>query len=322
MGRRKEDDDDNPKPKKRGDLQQQPSTSGSAHLTSTEDIGQGDVPRRPPRPPKSRASSSRKETTEERESPEPEKFMSSRKPPRLSPLKPLPKPRRRGSQSQGESPSVLLVSGEGSEDEQEKSRGDPSQDDDELEEILPPRKSPKSRQTKGQGQKIKKGKIPKGHSQATKVTTGGTAMEQAAAQFINLKECGDLPKVESCGRGHYFSTVYNFKEPLPSFKIRARLLKYPTFNDQQLWTEEKMRVVDDRVFEWQEKVFSRFEVKKYQKLDNCITEQERKYHKQLSTPTRRGKQAVGKYLYTYVTDDLYVAKKVKKNIPEVVKTIG
>ncbi|ODN00755.1 Meckel syndrome type 1 protein [Orchesella cincta] len=133
--------------------------------------------------------------------------------------------------------------------------------------------------------------------------------EEEVTKFINKKDLQHLPRVEPGKGGNFFATAYNYYDkPVGHLKVRARLLKYPTFSNQNGWPGD-FAVIDDRTFGWQEKVFSKSEVKRYQKLENCTTEQEKRYQEEINHP-----DALGNFLYSYVTSDSYVLKKKLKTL--------
>ena len=57
---------------------------------------------------------------------------------------------------------------------------------------------------------------------------------------------------------------------------------------------------EDRIFGWQEKVFSPFEVNFYSEETNCLTECQKVYYRQIKERSIEGSQ-----LYTYTQNDSY-----------------
>ncbi|CAL8100985.1 unnamed protein product [Orchesella dallaii] len=152
----------------------------------------------------------------------------------------------------------------------------------------------------------KKGKP---HEKRPEIKEPGVDLQNDSKEevFINKNELQHLPRVEAGKNGNFFATAYNYYDkPVSQVKVRARLLKYPTFSNQNGWPGD-FAVIDDRTFGWQEKVFSKAEAKRYQKLENCTTEQEKVYHEEIKHP-----DAIGNFLYSYVAQDSYVLKKKSK----------
>ncbi|KOC65817.1 Meckel syndrome type 1 protein like protein [Habropoda laboriosa] len=102
---------------------------------------------------------------------------------------------------------------------------------------------------------------------------------------------------------------YKVKEPINNFKIRVKIVQQRSLLVELLENEGDTRdsnflEEEDRTFNWQEKVFSPFELSFYSEEKNCLSECQKEYYRQIKEKDIQGSQ-----LYTYTQNDLYYAEK-------------
>lgn len=94
----------------------------------------------------------------------------------------------------------------------------------------------------------------------------------------------------------YLLYVYCFRVKIVQQKpLLAELLENEEDTRDSNFLEE-----EDRIFNWQEKVFSPFEVSFYSKETNCLTESQKAYYQEI-----KEKNILGSRLYTYTQNDSY-----------------
>ncbi|KOX71627.1 Meckel syndrome type 1 protein [Melipona quadrifasciata] len=98
---------------------------------------------------------------------------------------------------------------------------------------------------------------------------------------------------------------YKVKEPISNFKIRVKIVQQRPLLAELLENEGDTRdsnflEEEDRIFGWQEKVFSPFEVSFYSEETNCLTECQKVYYRQIKERSIEGSQ-----LYTHTQNDSY-----------------
>ncbi|XP_050474086.1 tectonic-like complex member MKS1 [Bombus huntii] len=98
---------------------------------------------------------------------------------------------------------------------------------------------------------------------------------------------------------------YKVKEPISNFKIRVKIVQQRPLLAELLENEGDTRdsnflKEEDRIFNWQEKVFSPFELSFYSEETNCLTECQKAYYRQI-----KEKNIEGSHLYTYTQNDSY-----------------
>ncbi|XP_029045086.2 Meckel syndrome type 1 protein-like isoform X1 [Osmia bicornis bicornis] len=98
---------------------------------------------------------------------------------------------------------------------------------------------------------------------------------------------------------------YKVKEPIGNFKLRVKIVQQRPLLADLLENEGDTRdsnflEEEDRIFSWQEKVFSPFEATFYSDQNNCLTEQQKLYYQQIKDNDIQGSQ-----LYTYTKNDSY-----------------
>ncbi|PBC30817.1 Meckel syndrome type [Apis cerana cerana] len=98
---------------------------------------------------------------------------------------------------------------------------------------------------------------------------------------------------------------YKVKEPINNFKIRVKIVQQRPLLAELLENEGDTRdsnflEEEDRIFNWQEKVFSPFEVNFYSNETNCLTESQKAYYQEI-----KEKNIEGSRLYTYTQNDSY-----------------
>ncbi|XP_076387908.1 Meckel syndrome, type 1 isoform X2 [Megachile rotundata] len=98
---------------------------------------------------------------------------------------------------------------------------------------------------------------------------------------------------------------YKVKEPINNFKLRVKIVQQRPLLADLLENEGDTRdsnflEEEDRIFSWQEKVFSPFEATFYNDESNCLTEQQKIYYQQIKENDIQGSQ-----LYTYTQHDSY-----------------
>ncbi|XP_043684684.1 Meckel syndrome type 1 protein-like isoform X2 [Vespula pensylvanica] len=98
---------------------------------------------------------------------------------------------------------------------------------------------------------------------------------------------------------------YRVKEPIRNFKIRVRVAQQKSLLADLFDTENDTRdpnylEEDERIFRWQEKIFSPFEIEFYNDEKNCVKESQRKYHELI-----KEKNLQASRLYTYTETDTY-----------------
>ncbi|CAK9808776.1 Tectonic-like complex member MKS1 [Anthophora quadrimaculata] len=102
---------------------------------------------------------------------------------------------------------------------------------------------------------------------------------------------------------------YKVKEPINNFKIRVKIVQQRPLLVELLENEGDTRdsnflEEEDRIFNWQEKVFSPFEISFYSEKTNCLSECQKEYYQQIKEKNIQGSQ-----LYTYTQSDSYYAEK-------------
>ncbi|CAL7949338.1 unnamed protein product [Xylocopa violacea] len=98
---------------------------------------------------------------------------------------------------------------------------------------------------------------------------------------------------------------YKVKEPIGNLKIRVRIVQRKPLLAELLGNEGDTRdsnflEEEDRIFNWQQKVFSRFEVSFYSVEGNCLTECQKLYYREIKEKNLEGSQ-----LYSYTENDSY-----------------
>ncbi|XP_017875236.2 Meckel syndrome type 1 protein homolog isoform X1 [Ceratina calcarata] len=102
---------------------------------------------------------------------------------------------------------------------------------------------------------------------------------------------------------------YKVKEPINNFKIRVRIVQQRPLLAELLENEgdnardTNFLEEEDRIFGWQQKVFSPFEVNFYSEEANCLTESQKLYHRQIKET-----DITGSLLYTFTQNDPYYSK--------------
>ncbi|OAD52457.1 Meckel syndrome type 1 protein [Eufriesea mexicana] len=101
---------------------------------------------------------------------------------------------------------------------------------------------------------------------------------------------------------------YKVKEPISNFKIRVKIVQQRPLLAELLENEGDTRdsnflEEEDHIFNWQEKVFSPFEVSFYSDETNCLTECQKVYYQQIKEENIEGSQ-----LYTYTQNDSYYSR--------------
>lgn len=103
---------------------------------------------------------------------------------------------------------------------------------------------------------------------------------------------------------------YRVKEPIDNLKIRVGVVQQRSPLAELLADESEggetrdsnFLEEKDRIFSWQEKVFSPFEIDFYADEKNCLTDHQREYHQRI-----RDEQLQGDQLYSYTENDSYYA---------------
>ncbi|XP_076750072.1 Meckel syndrome, type 1 [Xylocopa sonorina] len=98
---------------------------------------------------------------------------------------------------------------------------------------------------------------------------------------------------------------YKVKEPIGNLKIRVKIVQRKPLLAELLGNEGDTRdsnflEEEDRILNWQEKVFSPSEVSFYSEEGNCLTECQKFYHREI-----KEKNLEGSRLYTYTENDSY-----------------
>ncbi|KAL2734891.1 Meckel syndrome type 1 protein [Vespula maculifrons] len=109
---------------------------------------------------------------------------------------------------------------------------------------------------------------------------------------------------------------YRVKEPIRNFKIRSlhyaaiehslvrvaqqKSLLADLFDTENDTRDPNYLEEDERIFRWQEKIFSPFEIEFYNDEKNCVNESQRKYHELI-----KEKNLQASRLYTYTETDTY-----------------
>ncbi|XP_029169917.1 Meckel syndrome type 1 protein-like [Nylanderia fulva] len=101
---------------------------------------------------------------------------------------------------------------------------------------------------------------------------------------------------------------YRVNEPIHNLKIRVRVAQQRSPLAELLAEESKGGETrdsnflenEDRIFNWQEKVFGPFEIDFYGDEKNCLTDCQREYHQRISN-----EQLEGTRLYSYTENDSY-----------------
>lgn len=106
-------------------------------------------------------------------------------------------------------------------------------------------------------------------------------------------------------RKQKIAATYKVKEPISNFKIRVKIVQQRPLLAELLENEGDTRdsnflEEEDRIFNWQEKVFSPFEVSFYKNETNCLTESQKAYYQEI-----KEKNIEGSRLYTYTQNDSY-----------------
>ncbi|XP_072745516.1 tectonic-like complex member MKS1 [Anoplolepis gracilipes] len=101
---------------------------------------------------------------------------------------------------------------------------------------------------------------------------------------------------------------YRVNEPIHNLKIRLRVAQQRSPLAELLAEESKggetrdsnFLEEEDRIFNWQEKVFGPFEIDFYADEKNCLTDCQREYHRRV-----KDEQLEGARLYSYTENDSY-----------------
>ncbi|XP_043485832.1 Meckel syndrome type 1 protein-like [Polistes fuscatus] len=98
---------------------------------------------------------------------------------------------------------------------------------------------------------------------------------------------------------------YRVKEPIRNFKIRVRVAQQKSLLADLFDTENDTRdsnylEEEERIFRWQEKIFSPFEIEFYKDENNCVNDYQKKYHQLVME-----KNLQGSHLYSYTETDSY-----------------
>ncbi|KAG7197981.1 hypothetical protein KM043_016210 [Ampulex compressa] len=101
------------------------------------------------------------------------------------------------------------------------------------------------------------------------------------------------------------ASSYRVNDPIKNFRLRVKIVQQRPLLAELLEDEGESRdsnflEVEDRIFSWQEKVFSPFEINFYAEEKNCLTEYQEKYHRDI-----KDKNIQGSRLYTYTENDSY-----------------
>ncbi|EZA61269.1 Meckel syndrome type 1 protein [Ooceraea biroi] len=103
---------------------------------------------------------------------------------------------------------------------------------------------------------------------------------------------------------------YKVAEPIHNLRIRVRVVQRRSPLAELLAEESEggetrdsnFLEEEDRIFSWQEKVFSPFEIDFYADEKNCLTDCQREYHRSI-----RDEELHGARLYSYTENDSYYA---------------
>ncbi|XP_053989595.1 tectonic-like complex member MKS1 [Hylaeus volcanicus] len=98
---------------------------------------------------------------------------------------------------------------------------------------------------------------------------------------------------------------YRVKEPITNFKLRVRIVQQRPLLADLLENEGDTRdsnylEEEDRIFGWQEKIFSQWEASIYRDEKNCLTDRQKIYSRRINQENVQGRQ-----LYTYTAHDSY-----------------
>ncbi|XP_076667785.1 Meckel syndrome, type 1 isoform X2 [Andrena cerasifolii] len=106
-------------------------------------------------------------------------------------------------------------------------------------------------------------------------------------------------------RNKKIAANYRIKDPVSNFKLRVKIVQQKPLLAELLGNEGDTRdsnflEEEDRIFSWQEKIFSPFEVNFYGDENNCLTECQKSYYRSIKEANIEGSQ-----LYTYTRNDSY-----------------
>ncbi|KAK0098359.1 hypothetical protein PV326_009112 [Microctonus aethiopoides] len=108
---------------------------------------------------------------------------------------------------------------------------------------------------------------------------------------------------------------YHVTEPIKNFKLRLKIIQQKSLLAELFESEGETRdtnflVTEERIFNWQEKVFSAHEIKYYEDKKNCINDVHKEYHNRIVDDNIEGSR-----LFTYTENDSYYHDKnpVTKN---------
>nr|XP_033331614.1 Meckel syndrome type 1 protein [Megalopta genalis] len=109
-------------------------------------------------------------------------------------------------------------------------------------------------------------------------------------------------------RKEKISSSYRVNESINNFKIRVKIVQQRPLLAELLEDEEDTRdsnfvQEEDYIFDWQEKVFSPFEVDFYKDEKNCTTETQKSYCRKINEESVKGS-----HLYTYTQTDSYYSE--------------
>ncbi|XP_019695962.1 Meckel syndrome type 1 protein [Harpegnathos saltator] len=108
------------------------------------------------------------------------------------------------------------------------------------------------------------------------------------------------------------AAIYRVNEPMDNLKIRVRVVQQRSLLAEFLeefegeTRDSNYLVEEDRIFGWQEKVFSSFEIDFYADGKNCLTDYQRDYHRRIRD--NNGELRTGR-LYSYTENDSYYFDK-------------
>lgn len=122
---------------------------------------------------------------------------------------------------------------------------------------------------------------------------------------MNLDHHGTIPKTIFINVKKIISETFFFDRI--TLKTLHSFVKVPKFNAEQLNDADDLDEIEFYNFLWQQKEFSKSEIKWYSKLENCKNDREKDYHKKITEDNRyldeTGEVCYTGKIFSYVNDD-------------------
>lgn len=94
-------------------------------------------------------------------------------------------------------------------------------------------------------------------------------------------------------------------------------VKVPKFNAEQLSDAQDLDEIEFYNFQWQQKEFSSSEIKFYNNLENCKSDQTKEYHKRITEDNRyldeNGAICYTGKIFSYTNEDNYHERNTEQN---------